>query len=78
MGSVMVSRFRNRLDSSIPCVNPAGKARPTGSDTLDDSLMEGIAAGDALSMRALYARHNARIYRFVLRLTMTRGFPRKW
>jgi RNA polymerase sigma-70 factor, ECF subfamily len=42
-----------------------------GSDqgTSDEALIGAIAAGDRRAMQALYARHNVRIYRFVLRLT---------
>ncbi len=34
----------------------------------DRDLLENIAAGDRLAMRTFYARHNVRVYRFVLRL----------
>jgi RNA polymerase sigma-70 factor (ECF subfamily) len=34
----------------------------------DEMIVERIAAGDQLAMRALFARHQTRIYRFVLRL----------
>ena len=37
-------------------------------DNSDKSLIERIAAGDQLAMRTLYARHNVKAYRFVLRL----------
>jgi RNA polymerase sigma-70 factor (ECF subfamily) len=37
-------------------------------DTLDDGLIERIAAGGASSMKVLYTRHNLRIYRFILRI----------
>ena len=36
--------------------------------TSDDVLISRIAAGDRLAMQALFARHQVRIYRFVLRL----------
>ncbi len=36
--------------------------------TSDEGLIERIASGDRLAMQVLYARHHARIYRFVLRL----------
>lgn len=35
----------------------------------DDDLVRRIAQGDSLAMRALYARHHLRVFRFVLRLT---------
>jgi RNA polymerase sigma-70 factor, ECF subfamily len=34
----------------------------------DEMLIERIAKGDQLAMRALFARHQTRVYRFVLRL----------
>ena len=34
----------------------------------DESLIARIATGDKLAMRALFARHQVRVYRFVLRL----------
>jgi RNA polymerase sigma-70 factor (ECF subfamily) len=34
----------------------------------DEYLLMRIAVGDRIAMRALYARHNVRVYRFVLRL----------
>ena len=37
--------------------------------TSDEALIGAIAAGDRGALQALYARHNVRIYRFVLRLT---------
>jgi RNA polymerase sigma-70 factor, ECF subfamily len=42
-----------------------------GSDqgTSDEALIGAIAAGDRRAMQKLYARHNVRIYRFVLRFT---------
>jgi RNA polymerase sigma-70 factor (ECF subfamily) len=46
-------------------------ARPWAAtqQIMDEALVTGIAAGDRLSMRVLFARHHTRIYRFVLRLT---------
>ncbi len=37
-------------------------------DNSDESLIERIAEGDELAMRALYARHSVKTFRFVLRL----------
>jgi RNA polymerase sigma-70 factor (ECF subfamily) len=36
--------------------------------TSDEMLLEKIAAGDRTAMHTLYARHNVRVYRFVLRM----------
>jgi RNA polymerase sigma-70 factor (ECF subfamily) len=45
-------------------------ARPASAQaTSDEDLVRAIAAGDRNAMHALYARHNVRVYRFVLRLT---------
>lgn len=43
----------------------AASAQPTS----DEDLVRAIAAGNRNAMHALYARHNVRVYRFVLRLT---------
>src|SRR5215471_20106038 len=37
-------------------------------DTPDVALVRSIAAGDKHAMRILFARHNVRVFRFVLRL----------
>jgi RNA polymerase sigma-70 factor (ECF subfamily) len=36
--------------------------------TSDEMLLEGIAGGEKASMHVLYARHNVRVYRFILRI----------
>jgi RNA polymerase sigma-70 factor, ECF subfamily len=38
-------------------------------DTSDETLIGLIADGDKRAMQVLYARHNVRVYRFILRLT---------
>jgi RNA polymerase sigma-70 factor (ECF subfamily) len=38
-------------------------------DGSDQARVRAIAAGDKHAMRALYARHHVRVYRFILRLT---------
>jgi RNA polymerase sigma-70 factor (ECF subfamily) len=38
-------------------------------DSSDDALIGLIAEGDKRAMQVLYARHNVRVYRFILRLT---------
>jgi RNA polymerase sigma-70 factor, ECF subfamily len=50
----------------------APRTAPAGAPALvpaasDEALIARIAAGDKLAMRALFARHHLRIYRFVLR-----------
>jgi RNA polymerase sigma-70 factor (ECF subfamily) len=36
--------------------------------TTDEMLLQSIAEGDRTSMHTLYARHNVRVYRFILRI----------
>src|SRR5213082_542246 len=38
-------------------------------DTSDEALIGLIAEGDKRAMQVLYARHNVRVYRFIVRLT---------
>jgi RNA polymerase sigma-70 factor, ECF subfamily len=53
------------LNSPIPATGTVGSIP---RDTLDVALMERIAKRDAAAMRILFTRHNARVYRFALRL----------
>ena len=46
---------------------------PKAPDTSDEVLIAKIAAGNRLAMQALFARHNLRIYRFVLRMVGDNG-----
>jgi RNA polymerase sigma-70 factor (ECF subfamily) len=46
---------------------------PKAPDTSDEVLIGKIAAGNRLAMQALFARHNVRIYRFVLRMVGDNG-----
>ncbi|HEY7664759.1 MAG TPA: sigma-70 family RNA polymerase sigma factor [Xanthobacteraceae bacterium] len=43
--------------------------RAPAQETADETLIELIADGDKRAMQVLYARHNVRVYRFILRLT---------
>jgi len=38
-----------------------------GSDTSDDALIRSITAGDKQAMHILFARHNVRVFRFLVR-----------
>jgi RNA polymerase sigma-70 factor, ECF subfamily len=40
---------------------------PAGQATPDDVLVKRVAAGNRLAMHVLFARHHARVYRFILR-----------
>ena len=44
--------------------------QPAGLDpsSTDEMLIKRVASGDQLAMRTLFARHQTRVYRFVLRL----------
>lgn len=60
----------------MPSNNPTSDNAAVGSrsrDTLDEALIAKIAKGDAAAMKVLYVRHNARVYRFALRLLGNRA-----
>src|SRR5690349_23449328 len=44
------------------------KALIAAQATSDEMLLEGIAGGQKTAMHVLYARHNVRVYRFILRI----------
>jgi RNA polymerase sigma-70 factor, ECF subfamily len=44
------------------------QAALSGQSSTDEMLIKRIANGDQLAMRTLFARHQTRVYRFVLRL----------
>src|ERR1041384_5691881 len=43
--------------------------RAPAQETSDEALVSLIADGDKRAMQVLYARHNVRVYRFIVRLT---------
>jgi DNA-directed RNA polymerase specialized sigma24 family protein len=50
---------------SVPVTAPG---RAAGSaQTSDEALVQLIAGGDKKALQVLYARHNVRVYRFILR-----------
>jgi RNA polymerase sigma-70 factor, ECF subfamily len=49
-------------------VNPCAAESGPVEKRSDEALVSAIAAGDRQAMRALYLRHNVRVYRFVVRL----------
>jgi len=54
---------------NVIALNAAGQQGIiTARATSDEMLLENIAGGDRLAMHTLYARHNVRVYRFVLRM----------
>ena len=53
-----------RMGLTVASFQPAGSIE----SSTDEQLIERIAGGDQLAMRALFARHRLRVYRFVLRM----------
>lgn len=54
---------------NVIALNAAGQQGIiTARATSDEMLLENIAGGDRNAMHTLYARHNVRVYRFVLRM----------
>jgi len=49
-------------------VKPAAKAKSAAKVTSDETLLDLVAEGDKDAMRVLFARHNVRVFRFLLRL----------
>jgi RNA polymerase sigma-70 factor, ECF subfamily len=56
--------MRNGFADTIPVDRPW----PKRHDNSDEALIGKIASGNRLAMHVLYARHHARVYRFILRL----------
>jgi RNA polymerase sigma-70 factor, ECF subfamily len=54
--------------SAISATAAAVLHRQPASKASDESLVQRIAAGDQLAMRALFARHQVRLYRFLARI----------
>jgi RNA polymerase sigma-70 factor, ECF subfamily len=55
-----------RYDCAISA--PGFASRPPAKATTDEALLALVAARDAEAMRTLFVRHNARVFRFVLRI----------
>ena len=54
---------------NVVALNAAGRQGIIAARaTTDEMLLERIAEGDRSAMHTLYARHNVRVYRFVLRM----------
>jgi|SRR6266511_5263150 len=71
--------MRNDFAGLVPGI-AAERRPPTAKDNSDEALIAKIASGNRLAMQVLFARHHARIYRFVLRLlgseALERSVPR--
>src|SRR4029450_10306643 len=52
--------------------------RAPAQETSDAALIGLIADGDKRAMQVLYARHNVRVYRFIIRLTGNQSLPAAW
>lgn len=52
-----------------PALRPSVQPEPAISKKPDQVLIEAVAGGDKQALEGLFARHSARIYRFVLRIT---------
>jgi RNA polymerase sigma-70 factor (ECF subfamily) len=59
--------MRNDFAGLVPGI-AAERRLPAAKDNSDETLIAKIASGNRLAMQVLFARHHARIYRFVLRL----------
>jgi RNA polymerase sigma-70 factor (ECF subfamily) len=54
---------------NVIALNDAGRHGIAAAQAIsDESLLLGIADGDRSAMHTLYARHNVRVYRFILRM----------
>jgi RNA polymerase sigma-70 factor, ECF subfamily len=61
--------FHSGADVSERSMHDACEAQTPTRNMSDESLVERIAQGDRAAMQPLFARHQLRVYRFVLRLT---------
>lgn len=57
-----------QIAHAIPDLRTA-RAPAARTETPDSTLLEAIVTGDGRAMHVLFARHSARVYRFILRLT---------
>jgi RNA polymerase sigma-70 factor (ECF subfamily) len=54
---------------NVVAINSAARQSIVAAQaTTDEMLLEGIAEGNRTAMHTLYARHNVRVYRFILRI----------
>jgi RNA polymerase sigma-70 factor, ECF subfamily len=61
--------MQDRFAGFVPGIAAARQAlKAQDQDKSDAALIAKIAAGNRLAMQVLYARHHARVYRFILRL----------
>src|ERR1051326_1684403 len=61
--------MRSDFAGLVPDMAAAGRTgKAHDHDTSDPALIAKIAAGNRIAMQVLFARHHARVYRFILRL----------
>jgi RNA polymerase sigma-70 factor (ECF subfamily) len=61
--------MRSDFAGLVPDIAAAGRApKAQHNDTSDAALIAKVAAGNRLAMHVLFARHHARVYRFIFRL----------
>jgi RNA polymerase sigma-70 factor, ECF subfamily len=61
--------MRSDFAGLVPDMAAAGRAgKAQDHDSSDPALIAKIAAGNRIAMQVLFARHHARVYRFILRL----------
>ena len=61
--------MRSDFAGLVPNIAAAGRApKAQHNDTSDAGLIAKVTAGNKLAMQVLFARHHARVYRFILRL----------
>jgi RNA polymerase sigma-70 factor (ECF subfamily) len=61
--------MRSDFAGLVPDIAAAGRApKAQHNDSSDAALIAKVAAGNRLAMQVLFARHHARVYRFILRL----------
>jgi hypothetical protein len=56
------------LVPGIAATRRSPKAQNKAKDNSDETLIAKVASGNRLAMQVLFARHHARVYRFILRL----------
>jgi RNA polymerase sigma-70 factor (ECF subfamily) len=62
-------RYREPVMQNVIAINPAARQSIiVAQATSDETLLRGIADGNRNAMHTLYARHNVRVYRFILRI----------
>jgi RNA polymerase sigma-70 factor, ECF subfamily len=62
-------RYREPVMQNVIAINPAARQSiVVAQATSDETLLRGIADGNRNAMHTLYARHNVRVYRFILRI----------